>query len=75
VLHLNIVVAITQVFKRISLFKPPISSQFDLPFIATQSVVFAIFVELGIVAVNRFRNKSTHTLRSRRDGVSNKHAL
>jgi hypothetical protein len=75
VLYLNIVVAVTQAFKRISLFKPPIPSQFDLPFITTQSVVLAIFVVLGIVAVKRFRNKSTHTLRSRRDGVSNKHAL
>ncbi|HEX4320466.1 MAG TPA: hypothetical protein VHZ52_06160 [Acidobacteriaceae bacterium] len=75
VLYLNIVVAITQVSQRISLFKPPIPSRFDLPFITTQSVVLAIFLVLGIVVVNKFSNKSTHALRSRRDEVSNKHAL
>jgi hypothetical protein len=60
VLYLNIVVAITQVFKRISLFNPPIPAQFDLPFLATQSVVLTIFMVLGIVAVKRFRHKPTH---------------
>jgi hypothetical protein len=60
VLYLNIVVAITQVFKRISLFNPPIPAQFDLPFLATQSVVLTIFVVLGIIAVKRFRHKPTH---------------
>jgi len=60
VLYLNIVVAITQVFKRISLFNPLIPAQFDLPFLATQSVVLTIFVVLGIVAVKKFRYKPTH---------------
>jgi hypothetical protein len=60
VLYLNIVVAITQVFKRISLFNPPIPTQFDLPFLVTQSVVLTIFVVLGIVAVKRFRHKPIH---------------
>jgi hypothetical protein len=60
VLYLNIVVAITQAFRRISRFNPPIPTQFDLPFLATQSVVLAIFVMLGMVAVKRFRHKPTH---------------
>jgi hypothetical protein len=59
VLYLNIVVAFTQAFKRISLFIPMNPTQFDMPFLATQSVVLAIFVVLGIVAVKRFRHNST----------------
>jgi hypothetical protein len=60
VLYLNIVVAFTQAFKRISLFKPLNPTQFDMPFLATQSVVLAMFVALGIVAVKRFRHKPIH---------------
>jgi hypothetical protein len=60
VLYLDIVVAITQAFERISLFKPPIPTQFDLPFLVTQSVVLAIFVVLGIAAAKRFRHKPIH---------------
>ena len=60
VLYLNIVVVFTQALKRISLFNPPTPTQFDLPFIATQSAVLAIFVMLGIVAVKRFRHKPTY---------------
>ena len=60
ILYLNIVVAITQVFKQISLFNPSILAQLDLPFLATQSVVLVIFVVLSIVAVKRFRHKLTH---------------
>jgi hypothetical protein len=75
VLYLNIVVAITQVFERISLFKPPILTWSDPRFLVTQSVVFVIFMVLGIVAVKRFQNKPTHPLRLLTNGVSNKHAL
>jgi hypothetical protein len=60
VLYLNIVVAITQAFKQISLFKLSILAQFDLLFIATQSVVLTIFVVLGMIAVKRFNHKPTH---------------
>jgi hypothetical protein len=60
VLYSNVVVAITQVFKRISLIKPLNPTKFDMPFLATQSIVLAIFVVLGIVAVKRFRYKPTH---------------
>jgi len=60
VLYLNIVVAFTQAFKRISQFKPMNPTQFDMTFLVTQSVVLAIFVVLGIVAVKRFKHKPTH---------------
>ena len=60
VLYLNIVVVFTQALKRISLFKPLNPTQFDMPFLATQSVVLAIFVVLGIVAVKRFKHKPIH---------------
>jgi hypothetical protein len=60
VLYLNIVVAITQAFKQISLFKAPIEADFDLPFIATQSVVLTIFAVLGLIAVKRFRHRPSH---------------
>jgi len=60
VLYLNIVVAFTQAFKRISQFKPLNPTQFDMTFLVTQSVVLAIFVVLGIVAVKRFKHKPTH---------------
>jgi hypothetical protein len=60
VLYLNVVVAITQVLKRISPFKPLNPTQFDMPFLATQSVVLAVFVVLGIVAVKRFKHKPIH---------------
>jgi hypothetical protein len=75
VLYLNIVVAITQVSKRLLLFKPPIPAQFNPPFLVTHSVVLAIFVVLGTIAVKRFRNEPTHPSRSQRGGVSSKHAL
>lgn len=60
VLYLKIVVAITQAFKQISWFKPPIEADIDLPFIAMQSVVLMIFVVLGMIAVKRFRHRPTH---------------
>jgi hypothetical protein len=75
ILYLNIVVGITQVFKRISLFKSPILTWCEPRFIVTQSVVFVIFMVLGIVAVKRFRNKPTHPSRPLTNGVSNKHVL
>jgi hypothetical protein len=60
VLYLNIAVALTQAFRRISQFKPLNPTQFDMPFLVTQSVVLAIFVVLGIVTVKRFNHKPTH---------------
>jgi hypothetical protein len=60
VLYLNIVVAITQAFKQISLFNPLNPTQADPPFIATQSVVLVIFLVLGIIAIKRFKHKPTH---------------
>jgi hypothetical protein len=60
VLYLNIVVAVTQIFRRISLFESQNATQINLQFLATQSAVFVIFVVLGIGAVKRFRRRPTH---------------
>jgi hypothetical protein len=59
ILYLYIVVAITQIFKRISPFDSQNPAQYDLQFLAMQSVVFLIFVVLGIGAVKRFRRRPT----------------
>jgi hypothetical protein len=50
---------ITQIFKRIPQFDSQNPTQYNLQFLAAQSVVFVIFVGLGIGAVKRFRRRPT----------------
>lgn len=72
VLYLNVVVAI-HVFEQSFRFTRLAPAQFELTSRATQCVVMVLFAVIGIVAVKRFHNRGTHSLRTHTNGVTDKH--
>jgi hypothetical protein len=53
-LYFNVFVGVVQAFQKLPLLQALAPTQSEPPFIVTQSVVLAIFVVLGIVAVRSF---------------------
>ena len=56
-LYLNVFVLIVQAFEKVPALKALAPTQSEPPFLVTQLVVLALFVVLGIFAVNRFRDQ------------------
>jgi hypothetical protein len=75
VLYLNVVVAIDQAFEQMSLFTGLAPAQSEQTFRATQFIVMLLFAVIGIVAVKRFHNRGAQPLRSRTNGVADKHVF
>ncbi len=57
-LYLNVFVGIVQAFQKLPFLRPLAPTQSEPPFLATQLIVMAAFVVLGIVAVWTFHPKS-----------------
>jgi hypothetical protein len=62
VLYLNVVVAVTQVFRHVSLLQSLAPTLSELPFLVVQLSLMALFVVLGPVAVKRFSDRPNRTL-------------
>jgi len=75
VLYLNVIVAIDQVFEQMFRFTKLAPAQFELTSRATQCVVMVLFAVIGIVAAKRFHSRGAHSLRSRTNGVTDKHVF
>ena len=54
-LYLNVFVAITQAFQKLSFLQALAPTQSEPPFVYTQLAVLAIFVVLAVIAIVRFR--------------------
>lgn len=65
-LYLNVVVLIIQLFEKVARLKALAPTQSEPPFLATQIVVMAIFVVLGIFAVKGFRTQQPTATQSMR---------
>ena len=61
VLYLNVVVAVTLIFKHMSSFRALAPPQSEPTFLVTQFLVMVVFVVLGIRAVKGFHDKQTHS--------------
>jgi hypothetical protein len=53
-LYLNVFVGVVQAFQKVPFLQPLAPTQSELPFLATQLIVIAAFVVLGIVAARTF---------------------
>jgi hypothetical protein len=53
-LYLNVFVGIVQAFQKLPFLQPLAPTQSEPPFLATQLVVLALFVLLGVMGVRRF---------------------
>ena len=56
-LYLNVFVGVVQSFLKIPALNALAPKQTEPPFVASQGIVFALFVVLAIVAANRFRGE------------------
>jgi hypothetical protein len=59
-LYLNVFVAVTQAFQKLSFLQPLAPTQSEPPFLLAQLAVLAIFVALGVLAVIRFHPEAQH---------------
>jgi hypothetical protein len=57
-LYLNVFVLVAQTFQKVPKLKALAPTQSAPPFLAAQSVVFVLFVVLGVLAARRFHNPS-----------------
>jgi hypothetical protein len=57
-LYLNVFVGIVQAFQKLAFLQPLAPTQSEPPFLATQLMVMAAFVVLGIVAARKFHPES-----------------
>jgi len=64
-LYLNVFVAVVQAFQKLPFLPPLAPTQTEPPFLATQLIVMAAFVVLGIVAVRKFHPESAEACGSR----------
>jgi hypothetical protein len=60
-LYLNVFVGIVQAFQKVPVLTAMAPQQTELPFVATQLVVLALFIVLTIVAAKRFRGEPVRT--------------
>ena len=65
-LYLNVLVLIVQLFEKVPNLKALAPTQSEPPFKATQVVVMALFIVLGIAAAKRFRGDQTAQIREER---------
>jgi hypothetical protein len=61
-LYFNVFVLVVQLFLKVPALKAMAPTQSEPPFVASQLIVLALFIALGIFAVKRFRDEPVRTV-------------